>query len=63
LVQALFWIWLAGALVFASASLMGGGDREGRWALAVLAWIFWPVVLVGTVAYVVWEKFGRRPDR
>ena len=62
MVQALFWIWLAGALGFAAASLAGAErDREAGWTLAVLAWIFWPLVLVGTAIYVIWEKFcGRR---
>jgi hypothetical protein len=61
LVQALFWIWLAGALLFASATLVGATrDSEGSWTLAVLAWIFWPVVLVGVALYVAWERLGRR---
>jgi hypothetical protein len=61
LVQTLFWIWLAGALLFASATLVGAErDREGRWALAVLAWIFWPIVVVGMALYVAWERLFRR---
>lgn len=49
--------------MFASATLLGGERDERGWTLAVLAWIFWPVVLAGTAIYVVWEKFGGRSDR
>lgn len=50
--------------MFASASLAGGErDREASWRLAVLAWIFWPVVLAGSAIYAAWEKFRRRADK